>query len=75
MNRNVLIGCLLATVMLLASCSKKNVYENVLPKDAAVVVSVDLVSMADRSGLSCDTGAPVVARLSNALKSGADGAG
>ena len=50
MNRNVLIGCLLATVMLLASCSKKNVYENVLPKDAAVVVSVDLVSMADKSG-------------------------
>lgn len=75
MNRNVLIGCLLATVMLLASCSKKNVYENVLPKDAAVVVSVDLVSMADKSGLSSDKGAPVVARLSNALKSGAEGAG
>ena len=62
MYRNVLIGCLLATVMLLASCSKKNVYENVLPKDAAVEVSVDLVSMDDKSGLSRDKGAQEVAR-------------
>lgn len=75
MNRNVLVSCLLVTVMLLASCSKKNDYEKVLPKDAAVVMSVDLVSMADKSGLSGDEGAPVVARLSNALKSGAEGAG
>ena len=72
MNRNVLVSCLLVTVMLLASCSKKNDYEKVLPKDAAVVMSVDLVSMADKSGLSGDEGAPVVARLSNALKSGAE---
>lgn len=39
MNRNVLVSCLLVTVMLLASCSKKNDYEKVLPKDAAVVMS------------------------------------
>ena len=31
-----------------------NNYENVLPKDAAMVVSVDLVSMAEKSGLSGD---------------------
>lgn len=75
MKKNILGYCLLLVAVLLASCSKKNNYENVLPKDAAMVVSVDLVSMAEKSGLSGDEGAPVVARLNEALKSGAEGAG
>ena len=45
MKKNILGYCLLLVAVLLASCSKKNNYENVLPKDAAMVVSVDLVSM------------------------------
>ena len=40
-----------------------------------MVVSVNLVSMAEKSGLSGDKGAPVVARLNEALKSGAEGVG
>ena len=70
MKKNILGYCLLLVAVLLASCSKKNNYENVLPKDAAMVVSVNLVSMAEKSGLSGDKGAPVVARLNEALKAG-----
>lgn len=75
MKRNILGGCLFLVILLLASCSNKKNYENVLPKDAAMVVSVDLASVASKSGLSGENGKATVARLSEALKSGLDGSG
>lgn len=60
-------------VVLMASCSPRSEYVNVLPKDAAMVVSVDLKTMADKSGINGKEGEQVVAKLKDALKSGLEG--
>lgn len=66
-------GYLVVAALFVTSCQKGNEYEQALPKDAAVVVSADLASMADKSGLGGDEGKDALNRLSDALKSGMKG--
>lgn len=63
----------LAVLLLLTACSGKKEYENVLPKDAALVAALDLRSMAGKSGLTGEKGQPSVNRLAGVLKSGMAG--
>lgn len=65
--------CFLAVTLLMTSCQKGNDYEYALPKDAAVVISFDLASIADKSGLGGNREDNMVEKLSNALKSGMQG--
>ena len=73
MKWNVWAGCLAMALLMLASCSDKDNYESALPKDAALVVSVNPVSVAEKSGLAGEEGAVAVQRLGEALKSGMQG--
>ena len=52
-KRNLIhsLSALLLLTVFLASCSKKEAYTNVIPADAGLVVSVDVKSMVDKSGL------------------------
>lgn len=73
MKRTVLGFALLTVVMLLASCSSKSDYINAIPKDAAMVMSFDFKTMAEKSGINGKDGEKVVVKLTDALKSGLEG--
>lgn len=60
-------------VLLMASCSSESEYVNAIPKDAAMVMSFDFKTMAEKSGVSGKGGEKVVAKLTDALKSGLEG--
>lgn len=71
MKRSNLFSVLSALVMLvmfLASCSKKVDYVGVIPANAPLVVSLDLKSLAEKSGLNDNESAKT--KLTDALKSG-----
>ena len=60
-------------MLLMASCSSKSEYANAIPKDAAMVMSFDFKTMAEKSGINGKGGEKVVAKLTDALKSGLEG--
>lgn len=60
-------ACLWAA-LLMASCSSGNDYVNTLPKDAAVVMSFDLESMARKSNLQGEAGKRALEKIKEALK-------
>lgn len=64
---------LLVVVTFLTSCSENNEYTNAIPKDAAMVVSFDFKTMAQKSGINGKEGEAVVTKLTDALKSGLEG--
>ena len=57
----------------LASCSESSEYTNAIPKDAAMVGSLDFKSMAQKSGINGKEGESVVTKLTDVLKSGLEG--
>ena len=57
----------------MASCSSESEYANAIPKDAAMVMSFDFKTMAEKSGINGKGGEKVVAKLTDALKSGLEG--
>ena len=57
----------------LAACHDGADYINALPKDAAIVVSADLKSMVQKSGLTDGKGKQTVKRITDIIKSGFDG--
>ena len=63
----------LAGLMFLASCSSKTEYTHALPKDASVVVALELDEMARKAGLDSSEGKPVVNKLKGFLKGGLQG--
>ena len=63
----------LAGLMFLAACSSKTEYTHALPKDASVVVALDLDEMAQKSGLASAEGQTVVNKLKGFLKGGLQG--
>ena len=72
--RNGIWGfALVAIVLLMASCSSESEYANAIPKDAAMVMSFDFKTMAEKSGINGKGGEKVVAKLTDALKSGLEG--
>lgn len=62
----------LVVILLGTACSEKIAHQNALPKDASLVMAVDLKAMADKSGLSAGEGATVVKKLHDALIQGLD---
>lgn len=73
MRKSIWGFALLAVVTFLASCSPQSEYINAIPKDAAMVMSFDFRTMAEKSGISGKGGEKVVAKLTDALKSGLEG--
>ncbi|WP_455672806.1 DUF4836 family protein [Phocaeicola sp.] len=73
MRKTIWGFALLAVITFLASCSPQSEYTNAIPKDAAMVVSLDLKAMAQKSGIDGKGGEKVVAKLTEALKSGLEG--
>ena len=63
----------LAGLMFLAACSPKTEYIHALPKDASVVVALDLDEMAQKSGLASAEGQTVINKLKGFLKGGLQG--
>ncbi len=57
-------------VLILASCKNGSEYEAALPKDAALVVSANLPSIAEKGGWTAGSGQAVAQRISDALGSG-----
>ena len=52
MIKKLMRAVVLAGLMFLAACSPKTEYTHALPKDASVVVALDLDEMAQKSGLA-----------------------
>jgi hexokinase len=52
MRKTIWGFALLVVMALLASCSESSEYTNAIPKDAAMVVSLDFKSMAQKSGIN-----------------------
>ena len=73
MRKGIWGFALVAIVLLMASCSSKSEYANAIPKDAAMVMSFDFKTMAEKSGINGKGGEKVVAKLTDALKSGLEG--
>ena len=74
MNKKWLAGCWIGLLVgIMASCASGDQYESALPKDAALVVSVSPVSIAEKGGLAGEEGEAAVQKLGDALKSGMQG--
>lgn len=63
----------LAGLMFMVACSPKTEYTHALPKDASVVVALELDEMAKKAGLDSAEGQPVVNKLKGFLKGGLQG--
>ena len=63
----------LSTLLFLASCSPKTEYTHALPKNASVVVAMELDDMAQKAGLNGQGGEVVVNKLKSLLKGGLQG--
>ena len=53
MRKGIWGFALVAIMLLMASCSSKSEYANAIPKDAAMVMSFDFKTMAEKSGSEC----------------------
>lgn len=62
-----------AALLLLAACGPKTEYTNALPKDASVVVAMELDQMAGKAGLGAPSGEQAVNKLKALVKGGLQG--
>ena len=63
----------LSTLLFLAACSPKTDYTNAIPKNASVVVAMELEQMAGKAGLKEADGKKAVDKLKTFLKGGLEG--
>ena len=73
MIKKLLKTTLVVSLLLLASCSPKTEYTHALPKNASVVVAMELDEMARKAGLNESGGEKVVMKLKTLLKGGLQG--
>lgn len=73
MIKKILNTTLFVSLLLLASCSPKTEYTHALPKNASVVVGLELDQMADKAGLNGTEGEKVVNKLKALVKGGLQG--
>ena len=73
MMKKLMRAVAFAGLMFLVACSPKTEYTHALPKDASVVVALDLDEMAQKSGLASTEGQTVVNKLKGFLKGGLQG--
>ena len=64
---------MLAALLLLAACSPQTEYTHAIPKNASVVMGMELDEMATKAGLNGATGEKVVAKLKTLVKGGLQG--
>ena len=73
MIQKLLKTTFVAALLLLASCSPKTEYTHALPKNASMVVALELDDMAQKAGLNGQGGEVVVKKLKSLLKGGLQG--
>ena len=62
-----------AALLFLAACSPKSEYTHALPKNASVVVAMELDEMAEKAGLNGASGTKAVDKLKSLVKGGLQG--
>ena len=73
MSKKIFNNLLLIGILFLASCSPKTEYTHVLPKNASIVVGMELDQMANKAGLNGSEGEKVVKKLKTLMKGGLQG--
>ena len=73
MIKKLLRTSMLAALLLLAACSPQTEYTHAIPKNASVVMGMELDEMATKAGLNGATGEKVVAKLKTLVKGGLQG--
>ena len=73
MIKKLLKSTLMASLLFLAACSPKTEYTHALPKNASMVVALELDEIAQKAGLNGQGGEVVVNKLKSLLKGGLQG--
>lgn len=73
MSKKILKSILFIGILSLASCSPKTEYTHALPKNASIVVGMELDQMANKAGLNGSEGEKVVKKLKTLMKGGLQG--
>ena len=73
MSKKILKSILFIGILFLASCSPKTEYTHALPKNASIVVGMELDQMANIAGLNGSEGEKVVKKLKTLMKGGLQG--
>lgn len=73
MSKKIFNNLLLIGILFLASCSPKTEYTHALPKNASIVVGMELDQMANKAGLNGSEGEKVVKKLKTLMKGGLQG--
>ena len=73
MSKKIFNNLLLISILFLVSCSPKTEYTHALPKNASIVVGMELDQMANKAGLNGSEGEKVVKKLKTLMKGGLQG--
>ncbi len=73
MNKTICNLIFITVLLFMVSCSSKTEYTNAIPEDAAMLASVNLESIVQKSNIEGKEGDALVNKISNALKSGLSG--
>ena len=73
MSKKIFNNLLLIGILFLVSCSPKTEYTHALPKNASIVVGMELDQMANIAGLNGSEGEKVVKKLKTLMKGGLQG--
>lgn len=73
MSKKILKSILFIGILFLVSCSPKTEYTHALPKNASIVVGMELDQMANKAGLNGSEGEKVIKKLKTLMKGGLQG--
>lgn len=73
MIKKLIRTSMLAALLLLAACSPQTEYTHAIPKNASVVLGMEMDEMAEKAGLNGETGEKAVAKLKTLVKGGLQG--
>ena len=73
MIKKLVRAALVVSVVLLAACTPRTEYTHALPKNASVVVGMELDEMANKAGLNGQDGEKVINKLKKLMKGGLQG--
>lgn len=73
MSKKIFNNLLLIGILFLVSCSPKTEYTHALPKNASIVVGMELDQMANKAGLNGSEGEKVIMKLKTLMKGGLQG--
>ena len=73
MWRRIVKAGLLASLCVFSACTSKTEYTNALPKDASMVVAMELDEMVVKAGLNASSGDKAIGKLKSLIKGGLQG--